>query len=328
MENRSDNSMILNSRDTFTVAIEGGLILLINFAAFTGNLLMCYVMYKKQRFHTTANAFLVSLAMCYMFTACLVMPFTVGSLVAGKWPFGQVLCDIHGFVFLTLPRVSLLTLTIMAASRYSKVARLAFHNKWFSLNRSIGMIITIWLLVVVVLIVPITFGSATFQFSPERSICSMSSRRESQTINITNTVITLGLYITLAIISIIARCAIRRHDASIRLSFQFERSQGRCEIDMKVIAEERKQGQVLLALITEVMLLWLPAVIIKLLEFPILSVSLPRQIHLASTFLWFSVPVLHPITYGVLYRPFAKEVIRVLPKSRLLQNKVHAEHAI
>ncbi|KAJ7389158.1 Melatonin- receptor [Desmophyllum pertusum] len=164
MENRSDNSMILNSRDTFTVAIEGGLILLINFAAFTGNLLMCYVMYKKQRFHTTANAFLVSLAMCYMFTACLVMPFTVGSLVAGKWPFGQVLCDIHGFVFLTLPWVSLLTLTIMAASRYSKVARLAFHNKWFSLNRSIGMIITIWLLVVVVLIVPITFGSATFQF--------------------------------------------------------------------------------------------------------------------------------------------------------------------
>ena len=328
MENRTDESMILNSRDKLIVAIEGGLILLINFSALTGNLLMCFIMFKKPRFHTTTNAFIVSLAMCYMFASCLVMPFTAGSLMAGKWSFGQVSCDIQGFVFHIFTWVSLQTLTILAASRYFKVARLPFYNKLFSVNGSIGIIMSIWALVVVVLIVPITFGTATFQFYPERSICSMPLSRENQNENIINTVITLALFTTLPIISIIAWCAIRRHEAFIFTCLEFERSQRRSEIDLKAIAEERKTNKILLALITEVILLWLPAIIVKMLEFPIQSVSSPRQVQLASTFLWFAVPVLHPVTYGILCRPFAKEVIRVLPRSSLRRNKVHAEDVV
>lgn len=302
--------------------------LLINVTALTGNFLMCFVIFKKQRFHTTTNIFIVSLAMCYLFAACLVMPFTVGALMAGRWPFGQVSCDIQGFVFLTFTCVSMQTLTILAASRCFRVASLPFYGKWFSRNRSFGMIITIWVLVVMVLIVPMTFGTATFQFHPKISLCSMPSSKENQTVNITNTVITLTFYITLTVISMVALCAIRRHEAFIRSSFLFERSQRRSEIDLKAIAEERKTNQILSALITEVLLLWLPTIIIKMLEFPTQSVSSPRQVQLASTFLWFAVPVLHPITYGVLSRPFAKEVTRVLPRSSLRRNKVHAEHAI
>ena len=302
--------------------------LLFNFAALTGNLLMCYIMFKKPHFHTTTNTFIVSVAMCYMFASCLVMPFTAGSLMAGKWPFGQVSCDIQGFVFLTFTWVSLQSLTTLVASRYFKVAHFPIYNKWFSLNRSIGMVLIIWVLAVVVLIVPITFGSATFQFSSERSICSMPISKENQAENIANTVITLTLYTALPVISVMAWGAIRRHEAYIRTSLEFDRCQRRTENDLKSIAEERKQNQILLALITEVLLLWLPAIIIKMLEFPTKSMRPPRQIQLASTFLWFAVPVLHPITYGLMYRTFAKEVIRVLPRSSLRQNKVHAEDAI
>lgn len=328
MENRSDDSSILNSRDKLTVAIEGGLALLINLAALTGNFLMCFVMFKKPRFHTATNTFIVSLAMCYMFASCLVIPFTAGSLMAGKWPFGQATCDIQGFVFLTFTWVSLQTLTILAASRYFKVAHFPFYNKWFSLNRSIGMILTIWVLAVLVLIIPLTFRTATFQFHPKRSICSMPLSKENQTENITNTVITLALFAALPITSIIAWCANRRHEAYIRTSLEFERSQTRSEDDLRAIAEERKTNKILLALIAEVILLWFPAIVIKMLEFPTQSVNTPRQIQLASTFLWFAVPVFHPITYGVLCRPFVKEAIKVIPRSSLRRNKIHAEEAI
>lgn len=317
---------ILDSRDKMTLTIEGGLMLLINFAAFTGNLLMCFVLYKKPRFHTTANTSILSLTICHMFTSCLVMPFTAGSLLAGEWPFGQILCDIQGFVFLALTWVSLQLLTIMAACRCFKVTQLVFHNKWFSLNRSIAIIMIIWVLDVAVLIFStIPAGGTTFPFSPKRSMpCTRTLSRENQTVNIFNTVITLVLNITLLIISIVALCAIRRHDATI-----WERRRITL-IHLRIAAEERRTNKVLLALTTEVLLIWMPIVIIKLVEFPVQPpvMAIPRQVHLASTFLWFAVPVLHPVTYGALYRPSSREVLRVVPSKRLGQNKVHAEHSI
>lgn len=303
--------------------------LLMNFIALTGNFVMCFVIFNKPRFHTTTNLFIVCLAMCYLFAACLLMPFTAGALMAGKWPFGRVSCDIQGFVFLTFTWVTLQTLTILAASRCFRVTSLPFYNKWLSVNRSFGMIITIWVLVVVMLIIPMTFGAATFEFHPQRSLCSIPSSKQNQTVNITNTAITLAFYLMLTVISLVAMCATRRYESYVRSSSLLERKQRRSEIELKAIAEERKTNHILLVLITEVLLLWLPAVIIKMLEFPTQSASSPRKIQLASTFLWFAVPVLHPTTYAVLSRPFAKEVtIRVLPRSSLRRNKVHAEHAI
>jgi len=328
MPNRSDDSMILNSRDTWIVVIEGGMMLLINGIALIGNFFMCLVIFNKPRFHTTTNLAIVSLTMCHLSAACLVMPFTAGALMAGRWPFGRVSCDIQGIVFFTLIWISLQTLTILATSRYFRLANLPFYRRWFSLNRSFGMIITIWVFVVVVFILLMTFGTATFEFHPQRSLCSVPSSEENQTVNIANTVITLALYFMLTVISMVAFCAITRHKAFIPSSALFERCQRRREIELKVIAEERKTNQILLALITEALLLWLPAIIIKMLEFTTHSVRSPRQVELASTFLWFAVPVLHPITYAVLSRPFAKEMTRVLPRSSLRRNKVHAEHAI
>ena len=309
------------------MAIEGGLILLINAAALTANSLMCFVMYRKPRFHTMPNTFIVSLAMCHMFTACLVMPFTAGQMMAEKWPFGQVLCNIQGFAFLVLTWVPLQLLTIMAVNRSFKATQLALYKKWFSINRSIGMIMAIWVVDVAVLIFPIIPSATTFQFSPERSLpCSISFSYENQNQNITNTVITLALYVTLLIIAIIACCAIRRQSASILSSFQIQRRINL--IDMKTTAEERKTNQVLFALITEVLLFWLPLIITKVVDFPASrpATPIPHQVHVASTFLWFAVPVLHPVTYMALYKPFSREVLRVLPTTRLRQNKVHAEH--
>ena len=298
--------------------------LLINFAAFTGNLLMCFILYKKPSFHTTANTFTLSLTICHVFTSCLVMPFTAGSLVAGEWMFGQTLCDIQGFVFLALTWVPLQLLTIMVARRYLNITQLLFHNKWFSLNRSTGMVLTIWVFDVVVLMFLAILGGTAFQFSPKRSLlCTRPLSRENQTVNIFNTVITSALYIALLIISIMALCAIRRHEATFRARRRIT------PFDMRSAAEAKITDKVLLALTIEILLIWMPFVIIKLVEFPTQPavMAIPRQAHLASTFLWFAVAVLHPVTYGALYRPFSRELLRIVP-NRLRQNKVHAEHAI
>ena len=324
MENRPNDSVMFNSRDILTVAAEGGLMLLINFVAFVGNLLICLVMYNKSRFHTTTNTFMLALAMCYTFIASLVMPFTVGSLMTGKWLFGQVLCDIQAFAFLSLTWVSLLTLTVMTISRFFQVTNLAFFNKWFSLNRSCAMIMVVWIVVILTLISAEAFGTASFRFSPNDSLCSISFdvQKESGR-HTTYAVVTLALYLTLPVVSLIAWSAIRRHKAYVHPSGQsIER---RNDIEMRKSAEERKTNRMVLALIIGALVFWLPAVVINVLSF---LIRLPRQAHLASTFFWFAVPALHPIIYGALHRPFSKEVLKVLPMSRKRQNEGHAEEAI
>ena len=297
--------------------------LLVNFVAFAGNLLICLVMYNKSRFHTATNTFMLALAMCYAFIACLVMPFTVGSLMTGKWLFGQVLCDIQAFAFLSLTWVSLLTLTVMAISRFFQVTHLAFYNKWFSLNRSYAMIMAIWIAVIATLVSAEALGTASFRFSPNDSICSICFGVQRESRHTTYAVITLALYLTLPVVSLIAWTAIRRHNACIHPSGQSVES--RKDTEIRKSAEERKTNRIVLVLIIGVLVFWLPAVAIKVLSS---LIRLPRQAHLASTFFWFAVPALHPIIYGVLHRPFSKEVQKGLPTSRKRQSEGHAEDAI
>ena len=297
--------------------------LLINFVAFAGNLLICLVMYNKSRFHTKTNTFMLALAMCYAFIASLVMPFTVGSLMTGKWLFGQVLCDIQAFAFLSLTWVSLLTLTVMTISRFFQVTNLAFYNKWFSLNRSYAMIMAVWIVVILTLISAEAFGTARFRFSPNDSLCSIYFGVQRESRHTAYAVITLALYSTLPVVSLIAWGAIRRHKACVHPSGQS--SERRNDIEMRKSAEERKTNRMVLALIIGALVFWLPAVAINVLSF---LIRLPRQAHLAATFFWFAVPALHPIIYGALHRPFSKEVLKVLPTSRKRQNEGHAEEAI
>ena len=298
--------------------------LLINLAALTGNLLMCFIFYKKPRFHTTANTFILSLTICHVFSSCLVMPFIAGSLLTGEWPFGQTLCVIQGFLFHTLTWASLQLLTIMVVRRYLNITQLVFHNKWFSLNRSIAMIVTIWVFDVVVLIFLTILGGTMVQFAPKRSLpCTRPLSPENQTVNMSNTAITLVFYTALLIISIMALCAIRRQNSIFRVRRRVTL------VDMRIATEAKRTDKVLLALTTEILFIWMPIITIKLVEISTQPVTaIPHQAHLAFTFLWFAVPVLHPVTYGALYRPFSREVLRVVPSKRLRQNKIHPEHAI
>ena len=212
----------------------------------------------------------------------------------------------------------------MVARRYLNITQLVFHNKWFSLNRSIGIIVTIWVFDVVVLIFLTILGGTMVQFSPKRSLsCTRPLSRENQTVNIFNTVITLVFYTALLIISIMAFCAITTHKAT------FQARRRVTLADMRIAAEVKKTDKVLLALAMEMLSIWMPIIIIKLLEISTQPVmGIPHQAHLASTFLWFAVPVLHPVTYGTLYRLFSRDVLRVVPNKRLSQNTIHPEHTI
>ena len=318
-----DEDEMLNSRDLHTTALEAGLLLFITLMAFSGNLFICYIIYKKPRFHTKTNTFTLALTMCYGLIAILVMPFTLGSLIAGRWVFGQVVCDIQAFSFLAFTWISLLLLTLMAISQFFQVSRLTTYKKWFTLNRSYGMIMAIWSFVIILLISTEASSSKIYRFSSMNCLCSVSFRSTYATKHTIYASVTLALYILLLILSIIAWSATQRHKPPHNQ--HDSHSEERSRDEMKENAEQRKTNRILLSLIIAVLVLWLPAVVINILDF---SMSFPRQVQLASTFLWFVVPAINPVIHLALRRPFSKLGLKSLPMTAKCQNKVYAEEAI
>ena len=323
MTDLSDEALALGSRSKLTTAVEGGLILLINFVALFGNLLICCVIYIKPRFHTTTNTFILALSAANGFIASLVMPFTSASLITGKWQFGQTLCDVQGFTFLALTWIYLLTLILAVSSRLLQLTWLPLYNKWFSVDRVYSIIMAIWVIVIIIPICLEAVGASTYRFYPEAALCSLAPSKGDNSLGTSYAVITLVLCKALTVLSLLTWCKIKRHiNVSVHASGQVQ--EGR-EIVLRILAEKRKTNRVLLFLTTAVLLFWLPTIVIRISAF---SIRLPRQIHLASTFFWISVPVIHPIIYGALHRPFSREILRAMPRVKNGKNRVHAEHTV
>lgn len=323
MDISRDANERLNSRDLENTAVEGGLLFLITLMSFSGNLFLCYIIYKKQRFHTTANIFTLALTMCYGLIAILVMPLTLGSLIAGQWVFGKVACDIQAFLFLAFTWISLLLLILMTISRFFQVSRLTAYKKWFTLNQSYGMIMAIWSFVIILLISTEASSSKVYRFSSMNYLCSVSFKPTYPTKHTIYSSVTLTLYILLPILSLIVWGAMQRHKPPhIQADGQTEQ---RSLDEMRQNAEQRKTNRILLALILAVLVLWLPAVVINILDF---TMGFPRQVQLASTFLWFVVPAINPVIHIALHRPFSKLGLKALPMTAKRQNKVYAEEAI
>lgn len=302
----------LQSRSLPAVAIESGLVLLVNVISLIGNTIICWVMFKRPLLHTITNMYILSLAITDVFMALTVMPFSFGVLVTSRWPFGSVVCNIQGSVVLILAFVSSSTVALMALNRYFRIVRPQSYRNWFTVNKSTCMIASVWGMVIVMVILPVVSGWASFRFYPQRSSCFMTF--SSQNANKIFTALHLVPFVALPMAAIIIcylkiLIKVRRHSATVFPSLQNTNGSSTTELTV----EEINITRLLLTIVLGFTLCWIPVLVIEFVNTSRAKPgSLSRWVYLLYKYLWYCSAAINPIIYGALNRSFRKEAMRTI----------------
>nr|XP_058950483.1 octopamine receptor beta-1R-like [Pocillopora verrucosa] len=100
------------------------------------NSLICIAVYRNARLRSSTNLYIISLAISDIINAVIVMPFTVGVLITGEWPFGEAVCDFHAFFTLFSVYVSPTTMGLTAFNRYVRIVKPQHYPRIFTDTRS------------------------------------------------------------------------------------------------------------------------------------------------------------------------------------------------
>ena len=82
-----------------------------------GNVAVLLVLYRNHRLRNIPAYFVISLAISDIVMLDVCAPFSIAVLILGRWIFGDLLCQIQGFLVLLVNFASLVTLASVAVNR-------------------------------------------------------------------------------------------------------------------------------------------------------------------------------------------------------------------
>lgn len=238
------------------------------------------------------------------------MPFSAGVFIQGRWIYGQLVCQLQGFVFFVLAFVSLETMALVAVNRYVNVTKPAVYRRIFTRKRSIEMIIFLWLLCIAYVGLYAGLKWPAFVFDPGKTICHIKisdpAYRTAWNI-ITIAIFALAPMATLFICYWRVLKSVRRHNAEALRPLRERGLQGSAHA-----LEDIKISKLILGLIAGFACCWIPSygiAYIKLGYPPIAEQRFPQTLWV---FLVFSSSAINSIIYGILNRTFRAEILKML----------------
>lgn len=290
----------LEDRNTATVVSETAIFSVVMILSLVGNLLVCFAVYRNPRLRCPSNYYIISLAMSDILQALCTMPLSVAFLASSRWPFGTSLCYISAVSKLSLAKISLYTMALMALNRYYKIVKASkyqatFKKKFIIVTTSMAWVtpIFVWLLAA------FAFGFNA-EPKPQFGVCILDFH---QLVGFAMPSLIVFFYLPYFIIAFcywnIYR-VVNTHNSSV--SWQSSNIH-----DIKV-------SKTLFVTVIGFASLWMPAHVILITS---IQVTLPRELTLLGTLLVFSSSCVNPFIYGFMNRAFKHEFKKCLMLKRM-----------
>ncbi|XP_051271781.1 G-protein coupled receptor 84 [Dicentrarchus labrax] len=111
-----------------------------------GNLLTILAFALDPRLRTRFNVLIINLAVADLLYCTILQPISVDSYLHLRWRSGQLWCNIFGLLLFLSNSVSIITLCLVAVSRYFLVAKRAVFERVFSDRGLVLLLISAWAL--------------------------------------------------------------------------------------------------------------------------------------------------------------------------------------
>ena len=135
----------MQSRSTVTIVLESLVFALILLLIFVGNAATLLIIALNSRMRTTTNMFVASLAISdFLLGVLSAGPVAYPALLLSKWPFDDTTCQYQGYIAVTLAVASTQTLALMAVNRYFRIVRPAKYQAYFTMKKTLIMILVSW----------------------------------------------------------------------------------------------------------------------------------------------------------------------------------------
>lgn len=173
----------------YAIILQSFAMLIVMLLAIIGNILVIVAVLKFERLKTVANSFIVSLAFADLLVAVFVMPFNASQVLAGKWIFGRIVCDIFNGNDVLFSTASILHLCSISMDRYIAITD-PFHYESKMTKRKVGLMLScVWTAAVLISHGPVQLGWYTTpeerlnwnnrtdecNFVPNKAYCAISS---------------------------------------------------------------------------------------------------------------------------------------------------------
>ena len=307
----------LKYRSNVTRAIESGFLFLINVISFAGNLLLGIAVIKNPNLRRTVpNMYIITLAVSDFLSSLMGIPFSVASLITGKWPFNNFICQLQGLWILLLCAVSLQTLAVTALNRYFRVVRSrVLYQKIFNMKTTKVTIAILWIMALFAPL-PYVVAGHDFFFHSGKVFCTydVESLHEGY-----------GVYLVLVYIAIpliiITICytrvfiAVRQHNLVVFRQLERIRPLNR-QLNFgpdnpRLSVEEVKVTNILLVVVVGFLSCWTPVLVIDLIDFINGDWKLKRPVYVSYTSFGFASTALNPIIHGIMNRTFRTEYFKI-----------------
>ena len=308
----------LKNRSTAVQIVESFFLLLINFTSFSGNLLLGISVIKNPNLRRTVpNMYIITLAVSDFLMSLLGIPFSLASLMTGKWPFNNFICQLQGFWILLMCAVSLQTLAVTAVNRYFRVVRSrASYQRIFSMKKTKITIAILW---VMALFAPLPYVVAghEFFFHTGKVFCAHNAESLYRG---------YGAYLVLVYVAIpliiILTCytrvfiAVRKHNLNFRPRIRSSCKSGKNSSNSCLSVAEVNVTYILLVVVIGFLTCWTPVLVIDMIDFINGDWKLKRQVYVSYTCFGFASTALNPIIYGIMNRSIRAEYLRILTPVR------------
>ena len=296
----------LYTRPIHLIWIETFLFVVINVAAFNGNLFVCYAVYRNKRLRTIPNIFVVALAVSDILMSTCCVPFSVALLARGRWIFGDILCQFHGFGVLTFGLTSLLTMAIIAVSRYFCAKKTERYVVLFKARNTLAYVGVVWCAALIGSVPPFFFEKGGFEFQAGKAMCLYTFQT-----NIAFTAFIECVYVATPFLLIII-CYVKVF-YTVSLTKRIFAARNNLP-KLRANIEETKVTKTLGAVIVGFAFCWVPVCVIDYVDAALRRPTLPRQVYLTYGFLVYLSSAINPFIYGATNRHFRREGKVILGK--------------